>query len=357
MRGGCTPKRRPTISFPWYTIFFIAFLFGWPWLLLVGAALGAVGLYAATGRWRRVLLSGAALLLGIGLLSGLAAVDHAISAAHDEQRDKAEEARLHETLSAPRTVLDSTLPAGTLVYWTDEARVEFRSLALPGPTRVFGLLLDGALEDQFQSTHWAGSLAEDQTIEGWPCRKGDVEFSYDRHLVQCVVAIDHPAFGFVVPAGTQLNFLPEYDDQSFALPADRAMRLPSLEAEAPALSEFVINHGIPVNVRVPDGKALVFRSLGLHGEIGWHYAQSDSGQGVGTLQPPADRLDGLLAAAFACGGHTFPPDSRAQLSLVSRAATLTEPQTGDRKNAAVDASGCLAQNQTGVQTGRTHVQR
>ena len=311
-------------------------LVGWPWLLLAGLLAGAMGL-ALGGRWRRWLLALAALLLTAGTLTGFAAFDHKISRTHEDATEQAHERELHETLTAPRQVLDSSLSAGTVVYWTDEARVEFRNLVLPAPAKVFGLVLSGSLDDDFQLTRWVGTLAEDQSVAGWPCRKGDVAFDYDRHLLSCVLAADHAAFGFVLPAGTLLSFTPEYDGHDFTLPADRTMLVPSLGVAAPASTHFAIKHQSPETMRLPDEASLTLRGLTLAGEGTWHYPGADEDVAGSATTLPADHFDGALAAAFVCAGHSFPAESKVAMGLANGNVTLEDPQTGGNP---VDLTSC-----------------
>jgi len=64
---------------------------------------------------------------------------------------------IHRTLSTSETVGALFVPAGAVLEFTDETHRQLSSVALPRPTLVAGILLEGRLEPITES-EWAGAL-------------------------------------------------------------------------------------------------------------------------------------------------------------------------------------------------------
>jgi hypothetical protein len=311
-------------SFPWWVFVWGMIGYAWPVSLVLGLGLGAIALRSHGGKQIVFMVMGSVVLV----LTGTAVLSFADAKVIDKLNDEkgnAREASLRETLSQPRTVLDATLPAGTVVQWNDEARVDFRWLQLPRPTRVLGLMLTGSLQDDSQTRRWEGELAEDQTVEGWPCRKGDVQISYERALADCILASDQKAHGLVVPAGTHLQFNPDYNTEDYLLPADRTMSMPDIGIVVPSGSEVDMRGGLPETVKLQESlKGLSIRGVPLDGEIKWHYRGSDDNNNAQVhLKPPPDRIDGSLAQLFSCGGKSFPAKAQVKLSMTDNVMIIS----------------------------------
>jgi hypothetical protein len=174
-----------TITFPaWTTPLLIGLLY-WPVLLV--AALVLAGLGAIAHGWYRTALFG---LATIALLPCLLLLAMDLVVGIDSISARRAWSRTHETLTIPLQIQGLSLRAGTAVTWADERHNGVVSVELPGPTPLLGATLTGKLEDLSRSW-WSGTLADDTSLDAWPCRAGDVWLSHEGRLMRCTLAADH----------------------------------------------------------------------------------------------------------------------------------------------------------------------
>jgi hypothetical protein len=203
----------------------------WYALVPAGLALGAIGWFGRAlpmalryAAWSAAGLCAApyVLLLVVFAAGGL-----------ERARQAAEDRARHRTLAADETVGTLLLPAGAVLAFTDETQHTLRSVWLPRPAPVAGILLEGALEPLTQR-EWAGALAKDQTIGGWPCRAGDVWFTPEGVVTRCTLAEGHRLAGYDLPVGAESRRDPATGGWEFQLPQDGpALRIPALGADLP----------------------------------------------------------------------------------------------------------------------------
>ncbi len=79
----------------------------------------------------------------------------------------------------PETVYGFTVPPNAKVQWQDAEHKQVDWLNLPSPTLVLGVMMIGHV--QFINYHgreqWAGTLALDTVIDGWPCAAEEVRLT------------------------------------------------------------------------------------------------------------------------------------------------------------------------------------
>ena len=183
-------------------------------------------------------------------------------------RRAAEDRALHRTLAAEETVGTLALPAGAVLEFTDEAHRVLRSVALPRPTPVAGILLEGALEP-ITEREWAGALARDQVIGDWPCRAGDLWFTPEGVVTRCILAADRRLAGYDLPAGTASRRDPATGVSEFQLPQDGpALRIAALGADLPPGGTLVLAaDGAPHRLYVPHETRMVVAGVALYDHI------------------------------------------------------------------------------------------
>ena len=215
---------------PWVALAFLAAQYGY---VLAPAALALAGIgwfgrvlpialrYAA---WGAAGLCAAPFALLILLIAG-----DAVGAARRAAEDRA----LHVTLAADETVAGLALPAGAVLAFFDETHRTLSSVALPRPTPVAGILLDGALEP-ITGREWSGVLARDQVIGDWPCRAGDLWFTPSGAVTRCTLAAGHRLAGYDLPAGAECRHDPATGGWEFQLAQNGpALRIAALSADLP----------------------------------------------------------------------------------------------------------------------------
>jgi hypothetical protein len=238
------------------------------WYALVPAALalGAIGWF---GRALPIALRFAA-----WSAAGLCAAPYAVllvvlaagevARAHRAAQDRAS----HRTLVADEKVGTLLVPAGAVLAFTDETQRTLRSVFLPRPALVAGLLLEGALEPLTQR-EWAGTLSKDQTIGDWPCRAGDLWFTPDGVVTRCTLAVGQRLAGYDLPAGAETSHDPATGGWEFQLSQEGpALRIATLGADLPAGGTLTLAaDGAPRRLYVPHESKMTIAGVALYDHI------------------------------------------------------------------------------------------
>jgi hypothetical protein len=238
------------------------------WYALVPAALllGAIGWFGQAlpmalrvAAWSAAGLCAAPYVLLL-VMSVAGGVERAQQAAQDSAR--------HRTLAADETVGTLLLPAGAVLAFTDETQHTLRSVALPRPADVAGILLEGTLEPIVQR-EWSGTLVRDQVIGDWPCRAGYLWFTPQGVVTRCTLAEGRRLAGYDLPAGTQSRRDPATGGAEFQLPQDGpSLRIAALGAELPPGGTLVLaTGGAPRRFYVPHESRMVIAGVALYDHV------------------------------------------------------------------------------------------
>jgi hypothetical protein len=148
-----------------------------------------------------------------------------VSLSADEPRRKKFLAERRRRLDRDETVDGVLFPAGS--------EISDSEIALPHPTHVLSALLAGTLLRSSYVGAWTGTLVENTTIAGWPCRAGEVAFS-EYELRECVLSFAHDIFGISLPPGTLVSrYTGGREPWKFRLPENTGTLIPALQTTAP----------------------------------------------------------------------------------------------------------------------------
>jgi hypothetical protein len=195
--------------------------------------------------------------------------------------------RYWRTLEVDETVDGLPVPTGSKVRYADKKHSIPVSIDLPRATEIHGMRLMGTLTPWKRrgdvATHWGANLAEDQRLDGLPCRAGPfpfdrtggVIFDHAGTIHRCTLASEFELLGLKLPTGTTVTRGNEELAWSLLLPADVGAYIPALAARAPGgvtldvgsdgrLMRIGSGHGQTIVVR---GVPLNSKSFELHGEI------------------------------------------------------------------------------------------
>jgi hypothetical protein len=249
----------------WLAIFDVKF-----WFVTIPAAivLAIVGWYGADWlgglRWA---MFGAVALLALPFPA--AAVIFVIS--------KIDSAAYWRPLDRDETVSGLQLPAGSRIRFGDKAHSSVVSIDLPHVTDIRGMRLVGKLTryDRWRDIGqvWSGTLAEDQRVDGLPCRAGDVgpdkdSFVFDKDgIVQrCTLAAAHELLGLKLPPGTTV--MERGNDNKpwrLLLPPNADVDIPALATTAPpGVTLSVANDGRLEGISSGHEQTIVVRGVPLN---------------------------------------------------------------------------------------------
>jgi hypothetical protein len=195
--------------------------------------------------------------------------------------------RYWRTLEVPETVGGLPVPAGSKIRYADKKHSIPVSIELPRATEIHGMRLIGTLTPWKRrgdvATHWGGNLAEDQHLDGFPCRAGPFPFDRAGGIIfdetgtvhRCTLAREHELLGLKLPTGTTVSRGNEEMSWSLLLPADAGVYTPVLAAMAPGgVTLDVASDGRLVRIGSGHGQTIVVRGVPLnsktfelHGEI------------------------------------------------------------------------------------------
>ncbi|MGO9774701.1 MAG: hypothetical protein ACLPSW_35110 [Roseiarcus sp.] len=220
----------------------------------------------------------------------------------------AEESARHRTLAAGETVGTLFLPAGAVLAYSDETHRVLVSAALPRPTPVAGILLEGELHP-ITDGEWYGVLAEDQVIGDWPCRAGDLWFTPEGVVTRCTLAAGHRLAGYDLPPRAECSRNPATGGLEFQLPQDGpALRIAALDADLPPGGTLTLRaDGALRRLYVPHEARMTIAGVALYDHI--------IIEGTG--------LTGELAEPMPVAGVTLPADTVVRLDLTTGKAEPT----------------------------------
>jgi hypothetical protein len=195
--------------------------------------------------------------------------------------------RFWRTLPQAETLAGLPLPAGSKVRFADKAHSILVSIELPRVTEVRGMRLVGTLTPwgtwRGVNSVWGGMLAEDQCLDGLPCRAGPFAFDkfggvlFDEEGVihRCTLACEHEMFGLKLPRGTAVWRGSHGKAWDLLLPADAGVDIPALATTAPpGVTLSLANDGRLERIGSGHGQTILVcgiplnsRSFELHGEV------------------------------------------------------------------------------------------
>jgi hypothetical protein len=274
----------PRSPLPWW--FGFVFVGVRLWRLTVPAAIALLlaGWYWADwlGGFRWIVFAAAALVALPFAMAGLMYV-----------LQTANQASFWRTLDDEETVAGVRLPAGSRIHFADKAHTTVISIELPRVTEILGIKVAGPLA-RYETWEeagpvWSGPLAEDQILNGIPCRAGYFTFDkfgtvFDMHGTahKFGLAAAHEFFGLEFPPGTAIRRGSPNRLWSFLLPIDKGVDLPELATTAPPgvtlsiaddgrLDHIGSGHGQTIVVRGVPLNSMSFRPQG--GELVSHLAE------------------------------------------------------------------------------------
>jgi hypothetical protein len=284
----------------WFVYFDVAF-----WFLTAPAAiiLMIIGWRGAGGfRGLRRVAFGAAALLAIPFpIAATFIVIGEINAA-------ANLAALHRTLDRDETVAGMALPAGTRILFRDKAHMGIASIDLPGAVNIRGMRLAGTVAWNDYSQVWSATLAEDQGLDGWPCRAGSIEFDKDGTVQECELTKTYELLEFALPPGTDVRRGTDGKPWALRLPEDAGLAMPALSTMAPpGVTLLVTSNGRLENMSSGHGQTIVVRGVPLNSM---------------NLSLRGDQVVAALAAPFMVDGEMRPAATGVQVDLPSGGIVL-----------------------------------
>jgi hypothetical protein len=263
-------RRPPILRLPWW--FWLAVFDVQFWIVTIPAAivLALVGWHGAgwLGGLRWAMFGAAALL---ALPFPAAAVVIVIG--------QIKAAAYWRTLDRDETVAGLPLPAGSRICFGDKAHSSVVSIDLPHVINIRGMPLVGKLRryDKWRDIRevWSGTLAEDQRIDGLPCRGGaagpdkdSFVFDPDGIVQRCTLAAAHELFGLKLPPGTTM--MERGNDNkpwTFMLPPDAGVYVAALATTAPpGVTLSVASDGRLEGISSGHGPTIIVRGAPLNSE-------------------------------------------------------------------------------------------
>jgi hypothetical protein len=261
-------RRRPPFL-PFFLWIWLAYIDVKFWFLTVPAAivLAMVGWHGADwlGGLRWAAYSAAALLaLPFPAAAWVLVIRKIDADAHWRRLDRDE------------TVAGLQLPAGSRIRFHDKAHASVDSIDLPYVTDILGMRLVGSLKryDKWGDIDqvWSGTLAEDQPVNGLPCRaravlceKDTFVFDQDGIVQRCTLAA-HDLLGLKLPPRTTV--LERGNDNKpwrLLLPPDAGVYIPALATTAPpGVTLSVANDGRLEGIGSGHGQTIIVRGLPLN---------------------------------------------------------------------------------------------
>jgi hypothetical protein len=256
-----------TSPLPWW--FWLAFAAVHFWFVTVPAAIALllVGWYGANwlGSLRFAVLGAGALLV---LPFPAAAAVYALQSIDAN--------RYWRRLDCDETIAGITLPVGSRIRFADKAHSHFVSVDLPHVTGILGVQVVGRLMryEKWDDVGpvWSGTLAEDQVVNGLPCRAGyfagdkfGTVFDKYGNVQKFGLAAAHDFFGLNFPTGTAIRRGSGNRPWTFLLPEGGGVYVPTLATWAPpGVTLTIANDGCLENIDSGHGQTIVVHGLPLN---------------------------------------------------------------------------------------------
>ena len=301
------PRGRP--RFPWWFWFVVAGVHFWYVIVPAAAALVLAGWYGAgwLGGFRWAVF-GAAILLALPFPA--AAVMYLVQTAVA--------ATFWRTLEHDETIAGVQLPAGSRIRFADKVHTDLISVDLPHVTEILGMRLTGRLAryDRWDDVGpvWSGTLADDQSVNGIPCRAGYFSFDkfgtvFDMHgtVHKFGLAGAHEFFGLQFPPGTTVGRGNAKRPWHFLLPADMGVHIPALATTAPpGVTLTIADDGRLEKIDSGHGQTIIVRGLPLNSK---HFRLE------------SERVVAQLAEPFFVAGAMQPAGTEISIDLPSGQAS------------------------------------
>jgi hypothetical protein len=302
-RGDAAMSPGPIVNLPpwvWFMYFDVRF-----WFVSVPAAIALVLIGWFGADWLRGLrwaAFGAAALLALPFpIVGALVIIGEIRSAMDL-------AALQRTLDRDETIAGMPLPAGSTIGFRDKAHSNVVSIDLPRATNILGLRIVGTMDWSDFSHVWSGTLAEDQHVDGWPCRAGAVEFDKGGVVQSCDLAAAHELLGFALPRGAHVTRGSADKPWDIRLPAGAAMAVPALATTAPAgVTLSIAGDGRVERIASGHGQTIVVRGVPLN---------------TMSLYVRGDQVVAALAAPFMVAGEMQSAETGVRIDLANGAISL-----------------------------------
>jgi hypothetical protein len=224
-----------------------------------------------------------------------------------EMRDAAYRAARLRTLDRDETIAGMPLPAGTKILFRDKAHSHIASIELPPAARAGDLSLTGGLRWDDSNGTWSGMLAEDQHLNGWPCRAGLVEFDGNGLVQNCEITTAHTLLGLDWPSGTNVTRGRAGKSWAFRLPPDRELYLAAISAFAPGgVTLWITDEGHLERINSGHGQTIIVRGVPLN-SMNFYLRR--------------DRVVAALAQPFTVSGLMLPAETGVQIDLTTGAVS------------------------------------
>jgi hypothetical protein len=176
---------------------------------------------------------------------------------------KIDAAKYWRTLDREETVAGLPLPAGSRICFADKGHASVVSIDLPHVAEIQGMRLAGMLRRFGEA--WNCSLAEDQILDGLPCRRGITVFNQDGIVQKFTLAAAHELLGLKLPSGTMVERGNDNKPWNLLLPPDGGVHLPVLATTAPGgVTLAVANDGRLEGIDSGHGQTIIVRGLPLN---------------------------------------------------------------------------------------------
>lgn len=234
---------------------------------------------------------------------------------------KIDATRYWRTLERDTLIAGLTVPQGSRVRFADKAHSVLISIELPQVTDIRGLRLTGTLarwsDWRRAGPMWGGMLAEDQRLDGLPCRAGS--FAFDKFggilfddtgiIHRCTLASEHELFGLKLPRGTAVWRGNDDKAWSFLLPADAGVDIPALATTAPpGVTLSVANDGQLERLGSGHGQLILVHGVPLNSK---------------NFEVRGHQVDSELAQPFVVAGETRPPGTKVRIDLQTGYAAMS----------------------------------
>jgi hypothetical protein len=183
---------------------------------------------------------------------------------------KIDATRYWRTLVHPEAIAGLSLPTGSKLRFADKAQSILLSIELPHVTEIAGMRLTGTLARWRTwgdvGPVWGGILAENQHLDGMPCRAG--RYSFDKFggvlfddagiIHRCTLAAAHDLLGLKLPRDTAVWRGDDRKDWKFLLPANAGVEIQAIATTAPpGVTLSVANDGRLRRIGAGHGQTIV----------------------------------------------------------------------------------------------------
>jgi len=191
------------------------------------------------------------------------------------------------------------LPAGSRVHFAHKDHADVVAIDLPGVTEIKGMRLTGTLR-RF-APNWNCVLAEDQILDGFPCRRGIAVFDAGGVIQKFTLAAAHALLGLQLPPLTMVERGNDTRPWILILPPDAGVQVPAFATTAPpGVTLYVAADGQLVGIGSGHGQEIVIRGIPL-----------DSRE----MQLRGERVVARLAWAFSLAGAMRPAGTEVEVDL------------------------------------------